>query len=181
MAAEPTKSLLFGAVLIAAAVTITAAKGVPRNAVFGADYAEATFVKGYDNSGGASNQFYGAALDNSCGSAYVGAKFAPLSGKSKTVLLFAGKEAIIYAVTNNFQSRVGPTEYGPVGVTVTGNLCRNKARFTPQPNTSYQIVQRRQDRGACHLEVTDISSGAPPADFVELPFEACVKAQKGGS
>lgn len=174
MTGTSLKAASSGLALAAAGLLLVAANKLPRDAVLGPDYAQATYLKGYENSGGASNQFYAAASDQSCASAYSGAKFAPLSGSSKTVLLHAGKPATIYAVTSNLQSQGSYSGGGP-GVAISQDVCQNKARFTPLPFVRYQIVQRRKDRGACRLEITDIGTNLPPADLAELVFEPCVK------
>lgn len=166
-----TVAVVFGGGILAACA---AGSDIPKTAAFGSRYAEATYLKGYKNSGlgNASNQFYTKAYDDTCDSLRSGARFAPLSGSSKTVLLEANRRTIIYALTNNLQS-------GGVSVDVVINqsTCLNKVVFTPQPNTRYQIVQRRENAGSCYLEITDVSTGDVPGDVEQLPAVECIKAQ----
>jgi hypothetical protein len=141
-------------------------------------FAEVTYLKGYKNSGlgNASNQFYSHAYDDTCESVFGGAKFAPLSGSKKTVRFEAGRRTIINAVTNNFQGSTVPTY--PGSVAVDESTCFNKGAFTPKPGAVYQIVQRRENTGACRLEITDLATGTVPEDFVELRPVPCVKTQR---
>lgn len=141
-------------------------------------FAEATYLKGYKNKGfsNASNQFYTHALDNTCQSAYGGARFAPLSGKQKTVQLQAGRRTIIFASTNNIQGSAAMAY--PGGVAMNQSTCINKGAFTPQAGAKYQIVQRRENAGPCRLEITDLATGAVPADYEDLPPMTCYDAKK---
>ena len=165
--------------LASAFVLIGAGKpAAPDSAPAAKQFAEATYLKGYKNKGfsNASNQFYTHALDDTCQSAYGGARFAPLSGSKKTVQLEAGRRTIIFATTNNIQGSPAITYSG--GVAMDQSTCANKGAFTPQAGARYQIVQRRENAGPCRLEITDLASGAVPADFEDLPPAACYNAKK---
>lgn len=146
---------------------------IPKNAALGEDYAEITYKKGYENSGlgNASNQFYTKAYDDTCASVSGGAKFYSLTGNKETALFKVNKRTIIYALTNNIQYD-GPAPVN--GVRLAQRSCANKIAFTPKANNRYTIVQRRQNAGACVLEVTD-DNGRYPVDYEVLEHRACTK------
>ncbi len=150
------------------------ATDIPKTASFGDSYAQATYFKGYENSGfsNASNQFYSKAYDDSCASVSGGARFAPLSGSEKTVLLEANRRTIIYAVTNNIQG--GGYEPG-IGPTFDQAQCANKVAFVPKPYGKYEVIQRRKNAGPCELEIIDKDTGSLADGFERLEYKQCVK------
>jgi hypothetical protein len=137
-------------------------------------YAQATYHKSYENTGfsNGSNQFYSKAYDDSCESVSEGARFAPLSGSEKTVLLEANRRTIIYAVTNNIQ---GAGYVPAVGQKFDISQCANKVAFIPKPFGKYDIVQKRKNAGPCNLEIIDRDTGALPLSFERLEYKQCVK------
>jgi len=150
------------------------ATDIPKTASFGDSYAQATYFKGYENSGfsNASNQFYSKAYDDSCASVSGGARFAPLSGSEKTVLLEANRRTIIYAVTNNIQG--GGYEPG-IGLAFDEAQCANKVAFVPKPFGKYEVIQKRKNAGPCELQIIDRDTGALPLSFERLEYKQCVK------
>lgn|GEM_PF-3010685 len=157
-------------ILLSGCTTIS---DIPKNAALGEDYAEITYEKGYENSGlgNASNQFYSKAYDDTCASVSGGAKFYSLTGRKETVLFKVNKRTIIYAMTNNIQYD-GPALVN--GVQLAQRSCANKIAFTPKANHRYTIIQRRQNAGACVLEVADDNS-EDPLDYEVLEYRACTK------
>ncbi|XAP77433.1 hypothetical protein ABC955_12710 [Citromicrobium bathyomarinum] len=147
---------------------------IPKTASFGESYAQATYFKGYENSGfsNASNQFYTKAYDDSCASLSGGAKFFSMTGSEKTVLLEANRRTIIYALTNNIRGGGFAAGVGPVYDT---SVCANKVAFVPKPFGKYDVIQRRKNAGPCELEIIDKDTGSPPASFERLEYKVCVK------
>ena len=147
---------------------------IPKTASFGESYAQATYFKGYENSGfsNASNQFYTKAYDDSCASLSGGAKFFSMTGSEKTVLLEANRRTIIYALTNNIRGGGFAAGGGPVYDT---SVCANKVAFVPKPFGKYDVIQRRKNAGPCELEIIDKDTGSPPASFERLEYKVCVK------
>jgi hypothetical protein len=145
-----------------------------------ATQAIATFEKGYVKTGlgTGNNQFYSRAYDESCATLKGVAKFAPLSGSSKIVPLDAGKQHIIRAVTNYYQSTGTSYTGSGVGINVGSRTCENQVRFSPKPMARYSIVQRADSGMDCKLDVVDLETGKPVEDITIEKFEVCSKAMK---
>lgn len=132
---------------------------VPDGAVFGIDYAEATFTLGVNETvgfGSATVQEYRLSATPDYHDGETVKVFTWAAKDPKTHLLQAGENIYIMArmrdlaMSNSISCTVGSS-------------------FTPQANTRYNVYLRRLSHG-CRLEIREQDTGREPADLERVRF-----------
>lgn len=139
---------------------------VPKGAVFGPDFAEATFEMGVVDSvgfGHATNQEYRVGDVARIEDAGVVKIFTWAAKKPMPFLLQAGKEVTVFA-------KMDRTTGAPGITSTTDNWCINASRFTPSPATRYRVVQKGSAFGGCELTVVEAQSGRVPEGLDVILF-----------
>lgn len=166
------REILLGLVAIG---TLCGASDVPKDAKFGPDYAEVTFLKGTKKNGfdqGGSLQFYKVRAGK-CEPPQELASFHALSGKTKKVLLKTGERVVINSRLYITNTRLRAIHPGGAAFSADYDQCRTIAVFTPQPLGRYQIEQKLGERG-CYLAVTDLATGAEVTGTEDTKGASCV-------
>jgi len=150
---------------LACAGCVTSAP-VPKGAMFGPEFAEATFEMGVADSvgfGHATNQEYRVGDVARIEDAGVVKIFTWAAKKPMPFLLQAGKEITVFA-------KMDRTTGAPGITSTTDNWCINASRFTPAPATRYQVVQKGSAFGACTLTVVESETGRVPVGLEVILF-----------
>lgn len=139
---------------------------VPKGAVFGPQFAEATFELGLTDTVGfgvATTQEYRVGASADFERAGIVKIFTWAAKKPAPHLLEAGKPVIVFAKMNRMT--------GAPGITSSSEAwCINRSRFTPAPATRYRVVQRGVATEGCTLSVVETETGRPPEGLEVLPY-----------
>ncbi|MBA4009849.1 MAG: hypothetical protein C0511_18990 [Hyphomicrobium sp.] len=161
-----TTSRAAAALLALACGGCVASAPVPKGAVFGPQFAEATFELGLADTVGfgvASTQEYRVGPSAEFEEAGVVKIFTWAAKKPTPHLLEAGKPVVVFAKMNRMT--------GAPGITSSSDAwCINRSRFTPAPATRYRVVQRGIATEGCALSVVETETGRAPAGLEVIPF-----------
>ncbi|WP_285710626.1 hypothetical protein [Erythrobacter oryzae] len=161
------------ALLALACAGCVASAPVPKGAVFGPQFAEATFELGLADTVGfgvATTQEYRVGATPEFEEAGVVKIFTWAAKKPAPHLLEAGKPVVVFAKMNRMT--------GAPGITSSSDAwCINRSRFTPAPATRYRVVQSGVATEGCALSVVEADTGRAPASLEVIPFAKTAPAK----
>lgn len=140
-------------------------------------YATIKFAKGYKSGSGfrtSAIQDYAFTKEGDCKKRTRAALFSPVSQKSKSRRVPAGRLLYVDAVTT--YSRVTDvTNYGHGHSTNLKKVaeCNARAMFQPIAGHTYIAIQAEQQFGECDFDIVDKATGAAPADLKLERGSAC--------
>ena len=167
------RALVAALAIAVAAGQSTAASAKDKPVGTEAPTARVTVSKGYKSGLTVSaNQYYRYFETSACDTPLKIALLFPLSGKSKTKSLPAGKRIILHAENIYFYtSGVGSVGGSPYA-TVSNITCLSRASFIPTVGGEYDVVQTVPFGGSCSFSIIDKATGLAPESLRSDPTGA---------